>query len=151
MFTKPLPGLHCDTPYMRKPRRYSNVYTTYVTGFIIGTFFYTQLAYNWIRHTGQLNFPGFQEYIDVNEPYRRNNEIRVTHTAGHPQVPDEIARAVVLWADLMSSGANNAVSGGLTSLAGGTFKVSFENYQDSIKKLFMPIKKYAREGRPLSS
>lgn len=127
IFTSPTPGVAIDTPTVRRKYAYE----------IWAIPQYGYLAYNWIRHSGQLNFRYNENFVNAGEPFELDNEVRVTFTAGEFDIPVAIEKCLI---HLTQLGIN--MSSGVEELAGGSFKVKFGDYSKTLEHIFRPIRKY---------
>lgn len=127
VYTYPLPGLSIDQPIIRR----KNLYEMYSIPQ------YSQLAYDWIRHTGQLVFRFNQNYVNAGEPFALDNEVRVTFVAGETYIPVAIQRCIL---QLMHFGLNQNQF--LDDLGGGSFKAKFKKYNEVIQYTFRPIRRW---------
>lgn len=131
VFTSPCPGLAIDQPLIRR----KNLYEMYSIPQ------YSQLAYNWVRHTGQLVFRFNQTYINAGEPFELDNEVRVTFIAGNWVIPADVQRGLYLLMILALTQGPGAVE----ELGGGTFKVKFKKTTEQLDRILRPLKSYAQK------
>lgn len=127
VFTAPTPGLSIDQPLVRR----KNLYEMYSIPQ------YSTLAYNWIRHTGQLVFRFNQTFVNAGEPFELDNEVRVTFMAGEYTIPREIQKGLVDFMSVVLTGTS-----GIEELAGGTFRVKFRNYEFELQRVMRSLKHY---------
>lgn len=127
VFTSPTPGLSIDQPVIRR----KNLYEMYSIPQ------YSQLAYNWIRHTGQLTFRFNQNFINAGEPFELDNEVRVSFVAGEFVIPTAIQRCML---ELAKFGLNS--NSGLDEIGGGSFRARFRKYSENLEHYFRPIRQY---------
>lgn len=127
VYTSPSPGLSIDQPLIRR----KNLYEMYSIPQ------YSPLAYNWVRHTGELTFRFNQSYVNAGEPFELDNEVRVSFVAGEFVIPAVIEKCVN---QLISLGLR--VSSGVEEMGGGTFRVKLRGYTEELERIFRPARHY---------
>lgn len=123
----PKPGISLDPLQVRRQS---------ITG-LISVPEFSGFMFNWIRSSGLLMYRFTQNFLSVVDPFGLNNEIRITFTAGYPDIPMEIKAAIVdfsLYSATFGSGA-------IESIAGGSFKLTL-NQKTFLNELLIPIKGY---------